>query len=303
VLRAGTLPVVRPNGSGAGVGALIANSTGGSGYHGLPAGQINFARMSRLPNSTEETTCDGLTAGCGGLHVVRLGTDTLTLAVSKTTATHAPASVSAATLVHIFQCDSGFTKWSDLPGAAAGASTNTIHPLIPQTGSGTRNFFLADLKAANNGTDITLGSCVRVVQEHDPTGIYGDPSPADALEPFSAARLHLLNTAIGTGSTYFGNTGASSGAAPGFAADTLTTLTGTGSYSSLHGIFVALRQVDLASTTPFEPGSSLNFANTLFIGANSWVARPSNGPLLTAAGFTPAYADCGIDPTSETACQ
>jgi hypothetical protein len=301
VLRAGTLPVVRPNGSGAGVGALVANSTGGSGYHGLPAGQINFARMSRLPSTAEESTCDGIT-GCGALHVVQLGTDLLSIAVSKTVATNAPASLTAAQLVHIYQCDTGYTKWSDT--AVGGTSANAIHPLIPQTGSGTRNFFLADLQAANGGTAVTLGACVRTVQEHDPTGIFADPSPADAIEPFSSARLHLLNTPITTGGpTYFGNTGASSGAAPGFAPSTLTTLTGTGTYSSSRGIYVAIRKADETSTTSFEPGSSLNWAQTLFLGPNSWVARASNKPLLESAGFTAAYADCGYDPTSPTACQ
>lgn len=300
-LRAGTLPVVRPNGSGAGVGALIANSTGGSGYHGLPAGEIDFARMSRLPNTTEESTCDGLPA-CGALHVIQLGTDTLSIATSKNVQTNAPASLTAVQLVHIYQCDTGFTKWSDT--GVGGTSSNTIHPLIPQTGSGTRNFFLADLQAANGGTAITLGACVRTVQEHDPTGIFGDPSPADAIEPFSAARLSLLNTPITSGGpTFFGNTGASSGAAPAFAPNQLTTLSGTGTYSSVHGIYIAIRKADEASTTPFEPGSTLNWAQTLFIGANSWVARASSKSLIAAAGFTPAYADCGYDPTSAANCQ
>ena len=36
-------------------------------------------------------------------------------------------------------------------------------------------------------------------QEHDPTGIYADSSPADAIEPFSGGKLALIN------SGYFAN--------------------------------------------------------------------------------------------------
>ena len=40
---------------------------------------------------------------------------------------------------------------------------------------------------------------MRTVEEHDPTGIYADPSPADAIEPFSQGKITLIN------SGYFAN--------------------------------------------------------------------------------------------------
>jgi hypothetical protein len=91
VLRAGTNPVERPNGSGAGIAALLAD-TGATE-------EINFVRASRLPTSAEETTAG--TDGFGGLHVVKLGTENLELAALKTGTNAVP--LSAATLYHVYQ--------------------------------------------------------------------------------------------------------------------------------------------------------------------------------------------------------
>jgi ABC-type phosphate transport system substrate-binding protein len=289
LLRAGTKPVVLPNGSGAGIAALVSDA--GAGYQSLPAGSINFARASRLPNSTEIGNCDALPSTCGGLHVFQFGTDLLRVAVtgSTTSPTNAPAGLSAAELVGIYQCTT--THWNNIAGNSGGSS-NTIHPLIPQSGSGTRNFFLADLQAANGGNPITLGSCVRTVQEHDPTGIAADPSPQDAIEPFSVARDALID------SGYFNNTGQ-----PGFAPSTIKTLTGTApdssaSYNSTRGVYFVVREVDRSIATPFQAGGTLNWDKTLFDGATSFIAKNSSKPLIQAAGFTPVYKDCGVDPTS-----
>ena len=289
ILRVGTKPVTRPNGSGAGAAALIADASGGSGYQGLATGSIQMARMSRLPNGTEEGNCP--TAGaCGGLHVYQIATDNLAIA-SRSAAfggTNAPAALTASQLVDIYQCTS--TKWTDV----GGTSSNTIHPLIPQSGSGTRNFFLADLQAANGGTAITLGSCVRTVQEHDPTGIWVDPSPADAIEPFSTGKISLIN------SGYFANAGYTNTAGKNaYASGFLTTLSGAGAYNSSRGMYVAIRNADLSSTTPFQSGGTQNWAQTLISTSTSYFARASTaGSQIAAAGFTQAYKDCGINPTT-----
>jgi ABC-type phosphate transport system substrate-binding protein len=315
VIRAGTLPVVRPNGSGAGIGALISNSAGAAapGYHGLVSGAINGARSSRLPNATEESSCTAISA-CGGLHVYQIATDSLGMAVNAS-ATDAPtAGLSAQELVAVYQCTT--TTWNALPGNSAG-STATIHPLLPQSGSGTRNFFLAALQAANGGTAITPGACVRTVQEHDPEGIYTDPSPADAIEPFSGGKLSMLNTNVsGLTTSYFGdsnaaNNGSSAQAAYGFAPNTVKFLATSGTagdtnpvyFDAARGIYVVLRQTDVASTTlpAFEPGSTLNWVQTLVTGNGviaGWFARTSNAPLFASAGMTQAFLDCGINPTT-----
>jgi ABC-type phosphate transport system substrate-binding protein len=285
ILRIGTKPVTRPNGSGAGVAALINDAAGGSGYQGLVNGSIQIARMSRLPNATEEGNCP-TSSSCGGLHVYQIATDHLKIATRSAAfgGTNAPASLTAAQLVDIYQCTK--TTWDQV----GGTGTNTIHPLIPQSGSGTRNFFLADLQAANGGTAITLGSCVRTVQEHDPTGIWVDPSPADAIEPFSTGKISLIN------SGYFANAGyTNAGGKNAYSAGFLTTL---GGYDSVRGMYLTIRNADLASTTPFQPGSAQNWAQALLSTPTSYFARSAQGPEITAAGFTQAYVDCGVNPVT-----
>ena len=299
ILRTGTKPVIRPNGSGAGVGALIKDATGGAGYNGLALGSIQMARMSRLPNSTEIGLCP-TTGGCGGLHVYQIATDNLAIATQASAfgGTHAPAGLSAQELVGIYQCTT--TVWNTLPGNSGG-STATIHPLIPQSGSGTRNFFLADLQAANGGTAITLGSCVRTVEEHDPTGIYGDPSPIDAIEPFSSGKISLINgTYFDGGVNYHGSGTLTSGA---YTSGYLTTLSGAPGdtnpvYNSSRGMYITIRNADLASTTPFQVGGTQNWAQALISTSVSYFARSAQGPEITAAGFTQAWKDCGINPAS-----
>jgi ABC-type phosphate transport system substrate-binding protein len=294
ILRTGTKPVTRPNGSGAGVAALIADATGGTGYQSLPAGSIQFARMSRLPNSTEEGNCP-TSGSCGGLHVYQAATDTLAMA-HVTTGYNGPAGLSAAELVGIYQCTT--TKWNQLAGNSGGSGA-TIHPLIPQSGSGTRNFFLADLQAANGGTVVNPGTCVRTVEEHDPTGIYADPSPADAIEPFSAGKIALINSGYFQNAGYSG-TGGKTAYTPGFLTQDTTSTAPDGSpaYDSSRGLYFVIRNADLGSTTKFQPGGSKNWAQTLFVGATSVIGSTLNAGLYTAAGFTQAYKDCGINPTT-----
>jgi hypothetical protein len=65
--------------------------------------------------------------------------------------------------------------------------------LIPPSGSSIYKTFIADLTTANGGTAPTLGSDVKTVEQNDPTAITGASSPANAIVPFSAARLALWN--------------------------------------------------------------------------------------------------------------
>ena len=289
VLRAGTGPVVRPNGSGAGVAALTSDAN--TNYGGLPTGSIQYARMSRLPNASEESLCASNTT-CGGLHVYQVANDNLAIA-RVSNGYNGVAALTAQQLVSIYTCSA--TKWTDV----GGTSTDTIHPLIPQSGSGTRNFFLADLQTANNGTAVNPGTCVRTVQEHDPTGFYNDPTPGDVIEPFSTAKLALDNSGyFQNGAGYSGTVNGQSLASGAYTPNYLTTLTGSGSYNSTRGLYFVIRQPDLGITTPFQAGSAQNYAQALFAGKASFIARSSSAPLLAAAGLTQAYIDCGINPTS-----
>ncbi len=65
--------------------------------------------------------------------------------------------------------------------------------MLPQSGSGTRSFFLAQLKAANGNVDVTLASTVVSVQEHDSAPIAAD---ANAVGPFSTARFATASSGI-----------------------------------------------------------------------------------------------------------
>ncbi|HKT04260.1 MAG TPA: substrate-binding domain-containing protein [Rugosimonospora sp.] len=270
VLRANSKPIVRPNGSGAGITALLAD-TGTTEV-------INFVRSSRLPSTAEQTTATN--NGWGGLRVFQFATDGLELAVSAATATNAPTGIPVGELVNIY---SGVhTTWSQVPGYTGANGSATIHPYLPQTGSGTRNFFLADLQAANGGTAITIGSNVLSMEEHDPTNIQND---ANAIAPFSTGRF-----AMDQGG-YFGAG----------KQNVVSLLTASGTYNTTRGLYIIVRQRDVTDTTgvggipfPFQVGGTKNWVQTLFSGTTSWIARGANGPLIQAAGLVPSYSDLGL---------
>lgn len=163
-----TADINRPNGSGAGKALLY-----GAGNNT----DIDFARSSSGPSTAEVDA---------GLQFFPFALDTLKMAVSNSTPSHAPASLTAAQIVDIY--DGTVTNWSEL-----GGTSGTIVPLIPQAGSGTRSFFVAQLKAANGGVDVTLAGSVQEVQEHDDTPIKNNP---DAVAPFSEARASLLGSTL-----------------------------------------------------------------------------------------------------------
>ena len=296
ILRAGTRPVTRPNGSGQGVNALITDAN--AGYKGLPTGSISYARMSRLPNATEINNC-GQASNCGSLHVYQFADDNLGIA-RVSSGFNGPAGLSADTLYKIFVSCS-IKTWSQVPGYTGSAGSNTIHPLLPPTTSGTASFFLTDLNVAegNAATPATPGSCIRTVQEHDPTGIYADPSPADAIEPFSQGKLSLINKSYYVNGVSYSGTGAANGAfTPNFLKleDGAVTTGQTGAnYSSTRGLYFVVRQPDVNSSTAFQPGGSLNFVQALFSDSQSAIRSNIGKTQITQAGFTPDYTDCGLN--------
>ncbi|MDQ1733072.1 MAG: hypothetical protein QOK10_3231 [Pseudonocardiales bacterium] len=289
VLRAQSKPVIRPNGSGAGIGALLADTN-----H-----QIDFVRSSRLPKASEQTSGSSF----GGIHVYKIATDGLQIAVNATSggATpnwNGPGGLSAAELVSIYS--GAYKRWSDVPSYTGAVPNDAIVPILPQVGSGTRNDFLADLKAANGGVDVPLAPWVKTSEEHDPTAISalaagtqtfgpGDTAPftnKDALAPFSTGRDKLIDTG------YFGTTPAPNtvfllnAAAPDGNAAT--------SYNLARTLYLLARQSDVTSTTPFLPGGSLNLVNTLFGTSTSQFGKSLSNGLFTAAGVTRSWADLGF---------
>jgi ABC-type phosphate transport system substrate-binding protein len=281
VLRAGTYPVQRISSSGAAITALLADKGATE--------VINFVFSASEPTAAQQTTAAN--NGWGYLHVVEIGTDSVQIAADNTT--NAPAGLSAAELLDIYT--GADTKWNQLPGNSGGSSA-TIIPLIPPSGSSIYKTFIADLTTANGNVAPTLSASVKTVEQNDPTAITGAASSADAIEPFSAARLALWNDG------YFHNPAT---AFPG-SATPLTAgvqlLAGTPPdggtvYASPITDYVIFRQSDASSTAPFEPGGSRNWVQTLFSNPTApttpFVAKSAGKALIAASGVTPVYNDLG----------
>jgi ABC-type phosphate transport system substrate-binding protein len=303
VPRAGGFPLARPNGSGDGIGQLLHDTTAPFTY--------NYVRSSRLPNATEESTAAGIASFGGGLHVYQIAADFLQVAdnnqATGVTAgdplTCVPAAgLTGANLVNIYK--GTYKIWNDIPGyASPGGTCGTegILPLIPQTGSGTRNDFLADLQNTyNGGTAITLGANVVAVEEHDPRGITSQVSHTDvngntvnkqdAISPFSVGRHNLIQTG------YFDHTLTIKGGTSPVLANTVALETGGSAYNLNRFLYIIVRQSDVTSPTPFLPGGSQNWVTTFFGSATSWYGKAANAALFTSAGVTQSWVDKGMNP-------
>ena len=99
----------------------------------------SYARSSRARASTDPAFAPG------GVAFVDLAGDAVTWSAQATT--NAPATLTTAQLAAIYNCTD--TNWGQVGGANA-----PIHAFIPQSGSGTRAFFLSAIGVA------TPGSCV-----------------------------------------------------------------------------------------------------------------------------------------------
>jgi ABC-type phosphate transport system substrate-binding protein len=280
VLRAGTFPVQRVQSSGAALTALL-NDTGAQET-------INFIGSSTLPTSAQQNQAS--TNGWGYLHVVQLGTDAVQIATASVT--NAPAGLSAAELVKIY--NGTYTTWGQIPGYTGPAPSDTIIPEIPPSSSAIYKTLTADLKSANGGTAVSLGSDVKTVEQNDPTAITGATTPADAIVPFSQARFNLWTDG------YFHNPatafpGSSTALSSGIKLLSGATPDSGTVYSSPIADYVIFRQSDLASTTAFEPGGTKNWVQTLFSSASGTplVKSAIGQSLIAASGVTPSYQDLG----------
>jgi ABC-type phosphate transport system substrate-binding protein len=277
-LRAGTYPVQRVSSSGAAITAFLADSSK----------EINYIFSSTLPTAAQQNQAN--TNGWGFLHVVEIGTDTVKIAEASTS--NAPAGLSAAELVKIY--NGTYTTWNQIPGNSGGSS-DAIIPLIPPSSSAIYKSFVADLKSANGGTAVTLAASVKTVEQNDPTAITSASSPADAIVPFSQARFNLW------GDGYFHNPATAfpggSALSAGIKLATGTPPDSGSTYSSPVTDYIIFRQSDTASTTPIEPGGTLNWIQTLFSnpgGATQPLVETAAGQaLIAAAGVTPVYNDLG----------
>lgn len=278
-LRAGTSPVQRVQSSGAAITALLADTS-------TPE-TINFVFSASEPTAAQQATAN--TNGWGFLHVVQIGRDAVQIAAANST--HAPAGLSIADLLSIYK--GTVTQWNQLPGNSNGSSA-TIVPELPPSSSSITKTFLADLKTANGGTAPTLSTAVKTVEQNDPSALTGASSPADAIVPFSSARLALYE------SGYFHDPSVTfpGGSAVTPTVKTLTGTTGDGTaYSSEVDHYVIFRQSDASNPLPMEPGGSKNWVQTLFSNPSAptspFFAKSAGKALVTASGATAVYNDLG----------
>jgi len=280
VLRAGTNPVQRISSSGAAITALLADTA-------TPE-TINFVFSASEPTAAQQATAN--TNGWGYLHVVQIGKDSVQIAADTTT--NAPSGLSAAELLSIYT--GTVTKWNQLPGNSGGSS-DTIVPLIPPSSSSITKTFLADLKTANGNVTPVLSASVKTVEQNDPTAITGLATSADAIVPFSSARLGLY----ASGYFHNPNTAFPGGAVINPGVSLLTGAPGDSNavYSTEVDHYVIFRQSDASISTPMEPGGSKNWVQTLFSNPSApttpFFAKSTGKALVAAAGTTAVYNDLG----------
>jgi ABC-type phosphate transport system substrate-binding protein len=248
VKGAGCSAIARPNGSSAGITALTSSQVVSS------TNCINFARSSRARGSSDPPYA------AGGIAFVDLAGDAVTWSAQATT--NAPATLTAAQLAAIYNCTD--TNWNQVGGKNA-----PIHAFIPQSGSGTRSFFLSAIGVA------TPGSCVSDVngtlEENEGVNpVLNDP---DAIFPFSigkyiAERFHSAtcfnSTCTPNGS---GLRCAPSGTQDLFGCNTHGTMvlkqingvaptTGSGGSTVINSAFPSTFQRTVFEVVPFDPNTS-----------------------------------------------
>jgi ABC-type phosphate transport system substrate-binding protein len=144
----------RPNGSSAGINAL--NNTDYT--------CIDIARSSRGPNTGSTD------------YFIPFATDAVGWSANSSS-THAPANLTSAELKGIYNCT--YTTWNSLPTDHT-SSTATIKVFLPQSGSGTRSFFLSAL-----GITATSEPCWQSYTPEENEGtdsVFNDP---DVIFPYS----------------------------------------------------------------------------------------------------------------------
>jgi ABC-type phosphate transport system substrate-binding protein len=156
--KTGGNSITRPNGSGSGINALNGNTNT----------TLDFARSSRAPQTGDLTTDD----------FVAFAKDAVTW--SATSTTDAPANLTTADLAGIYQCT--ITDWNQITDISGYTGPDAIiKPYLPQTGSGTRSFFLS---AIGGGTAVTPGSCVTSGPEEN-EGTDAALNDNDVIFPYS----------------------------------------------------------------------------------------------------------------------
>jgi ABC-type phosphate transport system substrate-binding protein len=136
-VKQGCTAIARPNGSSAGITALESSNGTTSGH---PC--IDFARSSRARGTDPNTVT-----------FVTLAGDAVTYATQP--GSNAPGNLTTADLQGIYNCT--ITDWSQIPGST---TSGPIAAFIPQSGSGTRSFFLSAIGLTAPGSCVSTSATV-----------------------------------------------------------------------------------------------------------------------------------------------
>jgi hypothetical protein len=208
----GNLP---PDGSSAGISALVADNG---------AGNIAYARSSRGRGSSDPTNID----------FWAFALDAVTWASypgTGGTSTHAPSNLTATDISNIYNCV--WTDWSQVPGSTG---SGAIDRYYPQVGSGTGKFFATLFLGGKYPSN--TGACpVTFAEENDGDQVVADENaagnnPANAISPYSFAVWTAQgNSATGETNIQGGSTlGAVNGVTP-----TLTAVSETPAFTNITG--------------------------------------------------------------------
>ena len=178
--------IMRPNGSGAGVAALILNAKTKNGHF-----CIDFARSSSPRSPTNPPKAKG------GVVFVALAKDAVTYATN--TGSNAPTNLTTAQLAAIYNCTA--TTWNQV----GGTSHAKIDAQLPQTSSGTRKFFLATIGVTAPGScvDSSHGENINNFPEEN-EGTNKFLKGANVIYPFSVGAWIAEVFHSGKGKNVFG---------------------------------------------------------------------------------------------------
>nr|WP_170867055.1 substrate-binding domain-containing protein [Nocardioides lianchengensis]NYG11740.1 ABC-type phosphate transport system substrate-binding protein [Nocardioides lianchengensis] len=318
-LRAGQDLVVRPSGGG------------GGGRDAIIADDQGWIDVGRSPDPLDKVEngpdYQQLAFAKQGTKLLRVQIATDRQLIATATTTNAPATIPASAILSIYA--GNITKWGQIPGyQGPGQAINTAAPtytgpeadetivaLILPTDAGMWNTFVANVKRQNPGNTGFTGrgnpNSVQV-QQNDPVSITSLPEAQrkNAIVPFPRGRFRTLNTGYYTQTSdgaKTNNYNTETGHRTPASAAGIKLLDGdsnadvnqpTAPYGGNFAYNAIVRERDLNSTTPWQPGSTLNWVEALFYnpdGPAPFVRTPAGQALLTAAGVTPQYRVFGTD--------
>lgn len=302
-LRAGQDLVVRPTGGG------------GGGRDAIISDDQGWIDVGRSPDPLNTTHQNNAQTNLGSKLIrVQIATDRQLIATA--TSTNAPTTITAEAILKIYSGE--WTTWGQLPGYSGSAPGDTIIPLLLPTDAGMWNTFVANVAKQNPGATVNSATLRAnpnsvVVQQNDPTAITAQTTETlrkNAIVPFPRGRYRTLNTGYYT-QTSDGTKTNNYNTEPGHRTpanangiklldgdSTADVASASAPYGGNFAYNAIVRESDYLSTTPWQPGSDLNWVQALFYnpdGPAPFVRTPAGEALLTASGVTPDYHVFGTD--------